>query len=306
MTAEQFQWAYAVAAIAADKGMAAISLQAMREAVRAGPPLEAPETRNGGSYTARMINGVQYLTQQGGKQNISADRALLDLAPKWRKLGVPAADVYAVLAAAMLPDARPAEVFLYNEGQTFNNLYKMVGGMWTQTDEPIEAEGEERGLTDLIARTAIEAAKVDDLRKRIKARAGQPLGELPAKLLLLTLALKTKDDARATHLFQELSERVKKDSLQGTNDRIKNVLVPAFTDPKFAALLAPTIEKMAENYVAGNIMQTAMELRFKLAAYHLSRHDEAAAREQYKKVAAFGKTLGRGAMTRSCRWPRNI
>jgi hypothetical protein len=185
-------------------------------------------------------------------------------------------------------------VFLFNEGQTFNYLYKMVSGTWTPTDEPIEAEGQDRGLSDLVSRLAIEAGKVDDLRARIESRAGQPLGELPAKLLLLTLALKTKDDARATQLFGTLADRVKKDSLQGTNDRIRTVLLPAFADPKFAPTLRPAVEKMAENYAAVANTQIAMDLRFKLALYHLARKDEAAARAQYKLVEGFSKSVGRG------------
>ena len=296
LTAEQFEKAYQIATLAADKGMAALSLKAMREAVRGGPPVVESKGENyGGSYQTRIINGVQYLVSQNISHTTDVDQALASLVPKWKKLKAPPADVYETLTAAVLPEGRPAEVFLYNEGQTFNNVYKMVSGVWTPTDDPVLGEGEDHNLAELLIRVAVDAGKTDDLRKRVEARAKQPLSELPAALLLTTLALKTKDEARATQLLESLGERVKKDSLESTNNRIATVLIPAFSDPKYAKLLAPTIEKMAENHIAGNNISKAVDLRFKLAQYHLSLKDEAAARAQFKAVEGFGKEIRRGA-----------
>ena len=147
LTAEQFQKAYEVAVLAADKGMATLSLKAMREAVRGGPPLVDNRRDNGGGgYRTRVINGVQYLVPQGGARYTNVDRALLELAPKWNKLQVPPAEIYEVLAAAVLPEARPAEIFLYNEGEALTNIYRSIGGVWTPTDEPIETESQEPRL----------------------------------------------------------------------------------------------------------------------------------------------------------------
>ena len=112
---------------------------------------------------------------------------------------------------------------------------------------------------------------------------------MPAKLLLTTLALRAKDEAQALKQFETLGERIKKDSLQGTNNRIATVVVPAFADPKYAALLVPIVEKLAENHIIGNNTAKAVELRFLLAQYHLGRKDEAAARAQFKVVEGFGK-----------------
>ena len=119
VTADQFQRAYELAMLAADKGMPALSLAIMREAVGGGPPIVESKPRNGGgSYQVRMINGVQYLVAQNASFTTDVDKALLALAPKWTKLQVAAADIYELLAATVLPEGRPAEVFLYNEGQT--------------------------------------------------------------------------------------------------------------------------------------------------------------------------------------------
>ncbi len=294
ITADQFQRAYELATLAADKEMPALSLSIMHAAVRGGPPIVESKARNGGgSYQVRVINGVQYLVPQNASFTIDVDRALLTLAPKWTKLQVPAADIYELIAATVLPEARPAEVFLYNEGQTLNSAYRMVNNNWTPTDEPIESEGSENGLAEFVVRSAVQAGKTDDLRARAEARATQPLGELPAKLLLTVLALKTKDETRITHMFEALGARVKKDSLQSTNNRITTVVLAAFAQPEYAKMLRPIVEKLAENHAAGNNMAKAAELRFKLAQYHLASKEEAAARAQYKIVGGLGKDMAR-------------
>jgi tetratricopeptide (TPR) repeat protein len=297
LTADQFQKAYELATLAADKGMPALSLTIMREAVRGGPPIVEAKGRKGGGggpWQVRVINGVQYLVPQNSSRTTDIDKALVALAPKWAKLQVSAAEIYDVLAAAVLPEGRPAEVFLYNEGETLGSVYRLVGGIWTPTDEALETEGAENGLTDVLVRIAIEAGKADDLRTRTAARAGQPLGELPGKLLLTTLSLKTKDEARTTPLLEALGQRAKKDSLQSTNNRIAAVALSAFAQPQYAKMLAPILEKLAENHAVGSNNAKAVELRFKLAQYHLAQKDEAAARAQYKIVAGFGMALKPG------------
>ena len=59
----------------------------------------------------------------------------------------------------------------------------------------------------------------------MQTRAAQPLGELPAKVLLAQLAIKQKDEARALESLKVLGERIKTDSLQATNDRVATVLL---------------------------------------------------------------------------------
>lgn len=295
LTADQFQRAYELAILAVEKGLPELSLRAMREALRSGPPLPAPQTRGGGGYMARTINGVQYLVPQNSPSGTGRDQALVALVPKWRGAKVPIGEIYSVLAAAVLPESRPGEVFGFAEAKTLSNVYVMSGGTWTPTTDSLELEGDDRGLAGLLVETAIEAGKADDLRTRLEARAGQPLGELPARLLLALLAIETKDDGRALKAFESLGERVKKDSTLTTNDRVSSVVLPAFANPKYAGTLAPIVQKLAENYASSNSTQKAIDHRFKLADYHLNRKDEPAARAQYKAVEGFGKSVGRNS-----------
>ena len=126
LTVDQFQQAYAVATLAAEKDLPGLSLKAIKDAVRGGPPVPGKVNRNhGGRLTSRMIGGVQYYVEDMGDNQISVDRALTELVPKWRAMKVPAADIYDVLVGVVLPDARPAEVFLYAEGRVYGTVYSI-------------------------------------------------------------------------------------------------------------------------------------------------------------------------------------
>ena len=221
-TVDQFQQAYQVAALAADMKLPGLSLRAMREAVRGGPPITPNQGQRmgGGRLTSRTINGVLYYIEETGEaEKVGVDEALVKLVPKWRTIGVPPADIYDVLIAAVLPTARPAEVFLYAEERPLGRVYTLGAGNALQptNDLPTE-EGPDRGLGRLLVEVALEAGKVDDLRARTEARAGQPLGELTARTLLLTIALKANDQPRAAEMFKALGERLRKDTQPATND----------------------------------------------------------------------------------------
>src|SRR5262249_60851829 len=98
---------------------------------------------------------------------VSADQALVNLVPRWRALGVPPADLYEVLAAAVLPEARPAEVFLYAEGRPFGMVYTISGGGYLTPAPDVTGERvEDRGLGRLLAELAVEAGEADGLGAR--------------------------------------------------------------------------------------------------------------------------------------------
>jgi tetratricopeptide (TPR) repeat protein len=293
LTADEFQRAYEAASLAADKGLLALSLRAMKDAMRGGPPAE-PRAHRNGAWTPKMINGVQYYQESDLVLTIGVDEALANLQPKWRAAGATAADIYETLASAVLPAARPAEVFLYADGPSVNALYAVRNGIWTPVSDVDAEVVEERGLMRLLIDAAIEAHKVDDLRSRAEARAGQPLGELPAKVLLATLAVRTKDDARAMDAFKFLHERIRKDAQTVTNDGVCLALLPAFADPVYAERLAPVVTKAAENYASVNSATKSADLRFKLATYYRAQGDETTARTHLKAVEGLGKKVGAG------------
>jgi len=293
-TEDEFKRSYEIAQLAIDKQMPDLSLRTMQAAVRGGPPIAVTENRNfGGMYRSRMINGTQYLVSGGNSRRVTVDQALLALIPKWRAQSVAAARIYELLVAAVLPDARPAEVFLYPPLQNFGQVYTLVGGMWTPAQGIID-DVEDRGLGQALIQAALEAGKTGDLRQRLETRAKQPLGELPAKIMLAMLGMRAKDQALATLTFRSLGDRLKKDSSQTTNATIAAVLVVALNDPKYAELVVPFIDKTAQNYLTAGNAQAAAEVRFRLAEYYVHRQDEAAARAQFKLVESSDKKAGAG------------
>jgi tetratricopeptide (TPR) repeat protein len=295
LTSDQFRQAYQIALLAAEKGTPALSMRAMKNSVRGGPPAPPPnDRRGGGPFMGRYINGVLYYQQMGGKPQIGVDQALINLVPKWRAAGVSPAEIYDVLIGAVLPESRPAEVFLHTDGPSNTGLYLIQNGMLIPAPDVEGGVVEDRGLAGLLIEAAIEAGKTEDLRKRVEARAAQPLGEIPARVLLATLALRTHDDARIAAVFKDFADRLKKDAQANTNDRIATILLPAFADRRYAERLAPLVEKAAENYATSGNTPRAAELRFKLADYHMARKDEKAARAQFKVVETIGKKVGPG------------
>ena len=166
---------------------------------------------------------------------------------------------------------------------------------------------EDRGLGRLLCDVAVEAGKVDDLRARLEARAGQPLGELPAQVLLATLAVQAKDDARAIEAFKALGERHPEGLAAGAPTTASPPsLLPALADPKFADARRPVHrEGGRELRDRRTTPQQAVELRFKLAELP-PRH--ARTRRRPGRSSRWSRRSARrsaaASTTSTCRWPR--
>src|SRR5262249_37586342 len=116
VTMEQVNHATDIARLAAEHNMTALSLRAVREALRGGPPIP---TQNEGSSRIRYagqrnLDATEAIHQQV-ESKVQAVEAL------WKRRKFPAADVYQVLAGVVMPAARPAEIFLYAQ-PLHNNL----------------------------------------------------------------------------------------------------------------------------------------------------------------------------------------
>jgi hypothetical protein len=269
VTNTQFGQAYQFAKLAADKGMAALSLKAMRDALRGGPPVPDPQPRNRRmSYIMTASGVMQPYEPEVAFRGV--EPSLRELTALWRKKDVPVAEIYELLAAAVLPEARPAEVFSYGGSPNYSDL-------------------SDRSIARLLAEVAVEAGKVDDLRSRVRPRVAQPLGELSARALLLTLSLRAKDDVQAAELLKELTQRLQKDTLQTTADLVVPSAADALERAELAPLALPALEKAARNLAANNAHQKATELFFRIARYHQEHKNEPVARQTFKEIEDLGK-----------------
>src|SRR5262249_32849585 len=155
-----------------------------------------------------------------------------------------------VLAEAVLPSARPAEVFLYPSGLNYRDL-------------------SEQSIGKLLTEVATEAGKVADLRTRLQGRLTQPLGELSARVLLAHLALKAKDPAEALEVLKQFGERLEKDTQPNTVNAVVPILGAALERPDLAAAALPLLEKAAKTLGNSNAHESAQEILFRVARFHL-------------------------------------
>ncbi len=275
ITDDQFGRAMQLARIAADKKMFDFSLKAVKEALRGGPPIPSPnENMRGrrGAYTMMTSSGQMIVDYDS--DGLGMEVSVREMIALWRKNSVPVAEIYQVLLVAVLPDARPAEIFMHEHmaGQRYSN-------------GAIDLEGPRHAsLAAMLVDVAIEAKQVDDLRKRIKTRLGQPLGELNARIMLMELALRAKDHREALQLVKDLGECLQKDTLQTTANLVAATLQPALKQPELAAAVLPVLDKAAANLVAGQQQHQAQELLIQVAEHHLQKKDEAAARKTFKQI----------------------
>ncbi len=84
----------------------------------------------------------------------------------------------------------------------------------------------------MLAAWAVRAGKVDDLKKAIDERKGQPLAELPASILTAQLALAAGDDRSAIAALKVLAERLKRDTLRSTAELACHAALPALERPQ--------------------------------------------------------------------------
>ncbi|HVC99333.1 MAG TPA: DUF1583 domain-containing protein, partial [Pirellulales bacterium] len=194
MTLEQFGRAAEIAKLAAEHELHELSLRAVREALRPGPPAAA----SGGAFGRSTVGVVRRVVRPGQPSDesmaiVQVEARLAELDALWRRHGAPAESVYETLAEVVLPEARPAEILIY--------------------PQPIQGIDEPRSVGRLLARWAVDADSADDLKQRIEARQEQPLAQLPARVLLALLAAAAGDFDVVAEKVTWLEERLKTDGL---------------------------------------------------------------------------------------------
>ena len=146
LTVDRFEQSMQVAKLAAKNGLHALSLRAVRESLKGGPPV-----------TAVSANASRTVIVRSGVSNEPADPIaprvvdqLVELDSLWLSQKAPAPEVYEVLRDVVMPEARPNEVFPY--APTITNI--------SLSTRP-------KSVGHLLAGWAVRADKVNDLRARI-------------------------------------------------------------------------------------------------------------------------------------------
>jgi tetratricopeptide (TPR) repeat protein len=276
VTIDRFEQAARIAKLAAEQQMRELSLRAVRESLRAGPPIRIEPTNTQGRRVSRSV-GPLGESSEDQSLNQQVEARLFELENLWRRHKVPPEQVYETLLMAVLPESRPAEVFLYSLP------------LANSPQRP-------RSVGVLLARSAAAAHKCDDLRGRIEARAGQPLAELSAKVLLAMLGQAARDNELTSESLGWLAERLERDTLQTTAELACHAAMPALHAAATSDAACPVVERATKNMA---VQQSVNEepigsLMFALARLRFERKEFEAGRKQLQDyLNVIDRTLSR-------------
>jgi tetratricopeptide (TPR) repeat protein len=275
-TFERYGRAIQLSKLAATHGMPALSLRAAREALVGGPPIGAQPQQEWAGVSMGAMGGMTVIQHQPGfaidpmrPGNLpQIEQALRELEALWAREKLPPRDVYEVLRDVVLPPSRPAEVFLY-----------------TQPIAQAAYSHRPRSVGALLARWAVRAGRVEDLRRRVEARRKMPMAELPAMVLTGQIALEAKDSGALAAALGAFDARLKKDTLANTAEMACQVALPALDGPSAGAAL-PVVERAAEGLATLGHEQPAGNLLFALARDRFAHRDVPAGRKHIRDYLA--------------------
>jgi tetratricopeptide (TPR) repeat protein len=228
VTNDQFERIAAVADLAADRGLVTLSLEAVRRALGGGPPVDPISITAGAQGQFQMMNSRRQSLTTDGQGRVAPHLERVDQA--WDRHEAPAAEVYRTLAAVVLPAARDGEIFLYARD------FRMVDGL----------DGTSAGR--LLARWCARAGAAADLKAQIALRQARPLASMPARLLLVQLALATDDRPLLVETLAWLQAAIKTDASQHTAQCVCQALLPALANdaagPRVAEILEIAVDRL--------------------------------------------------------------
>ena len=265
VTLERFEQVAQFAKLASDRGLTALSIQAVRDALAGGPPVTPMAITNGARTVVRMNRDEAQADPVAQK----VEEHLFALDPLWSKGQAEPVAVYEVYRQAVLPSSRPGEIFLYARPLSLGSL-KLP-----------------RSVGALLVRWAVKAGKADELKAAIEARQSSPLAVAPAKVLLAQLEFERKNFKESSRLLDAIHEGLTKGGLAVTGEQACLAALPALdvkdTADSAGRVLAAAITRVgsnAENEPAGSLL------------VRLARHELAGGR------AKEGRDLFRDYLTR--------
>ena len=260
LTLDRFEQAMQIARLAAAHDMPELSIRAVREASRAGPPVVPTNTT---TALRRVVRSGAVVAE--GPVDQASPRVishLMELERLWEAHHVSADLVYGALRDAVLPPARPTEIFLYAQpvsGVALRRPQSAGALCWTAW--------------------AIKAGKVPDLKSAIAARQKQPLAELQAMVLSGQIALAGPDQAEAIKALKTLAARVKTDTSRTTADLACQVALPALErpEPELARAALDSLDSSVKGFESSGQPEPLATLLLVLARRQFQLGDSAGA-----------------------------
>jgi tetratricopeptide (TPR) repeat protein len=244
VTLDRFELAAQLAKLAAGHEMAELSLRAVRQPLAGGPPvIPIPiETNNRGMMIQRNRNGEDEQDQTARR----VESLLTELDVRWERHKISPVAVYETLRDVVLPEGRPTEIFLYPRPLANNVRHP-------------------RSVSDLLARWAARAGRLDDLRQRIETRKGQASAELASRVLLCQRAMAARDWIEASKTIAALADQLQKDTLQNSATLACLAALPALDLPETAEPARAVLELAVKNLAAKTETEPLADLHLVLA-----------------------------------------
>jgi tetratricopeptide (TPR) repeat protein len=268
LTLDRFDQAMQVARLAADKGLTGLSVRALREALKGGPPVVVATPQD--ARRARVMRAGVNPDEPPDEVTPRVIAQLVELEGTWQRRKAPAGQVYEALRDVAMPDGRPAEIFLY--AQSLDNA---------TLSRP-------RSLGAMLAVWAVRAGKADDLRQKIESRRGQPMAEFPATVLAAQLALAGGEPEPANRALKAISERLKRDTLRPTTDLASHAALPALERPETRDVALAVLDACVKSHEATEPPESVKTLLLVMARRQLQAGDVAGGRKRLEQYLEAG------------------
>ena len=205
---------------------------------------------------------------------------VIELERLWRKHKLSADMAYQVLRDAVLPAARPDEVFLYASPLNVHTLRRP------------------QSVGMLLAEWAVKAGKAGELKQAMIARKGPAMSALPLAILSAQLALAMNDPAAISEALKAIAARLKTDTSHHTSELACHVAIPGLFRPEaeLAAVAIGVVDSAAKGMETANQPEPLASLLLILARRQFELGDAAGGRKRLDAyLAAMDKSTIRSA-----------
>ena len=248
---EGFDKALALAKMAAERGLTALSVKAVREAFRGGPPvgvqlgLDASNVVIGSPATASSFTTIRTATglvrtrrvvnnedTAGEAPTGPIEAKLAELEALWVRDGVDPRELFEVLRDVVLPPGRPSEV----------DLYPLGLGLATARNP--------KSMGERLASRAVRAGATDELRAAVRGRSGSAISELSGLVILARLDLTSGHPEGVVATLDRIETRLRKDTLKVSAELAAHAALPALRDAKTEKSARALLEQAIKNLSA--------------------------------------------------------
>ncbi len=269
-TPDRFRQASEFAQLTVANEMPDLALQALREVLRGGPPIQPLIVSNDTQRNSMLTQAQSEDSRNAVARDVEQTFATLD--PLWEKAKANPVAVYETLREVVLTEARPDEVFLY--------------------ERPLSSGGIERprSVASLLVRWGHRSGRMEDLKGRAVAHRKEPRAEVPSLVLLGQVGLETADIALTREVLNALTKLLTGSAPQSTAEQACLIAIPALQAPEVRSSALAVLEATSKTFANGLGEEPTASLSLILARDH---HAQGQIEETRKALRNYATALDR-------------